>query len=92
MGEHFTGDQKSLNHFLRVGEKKLIAAFLPLVPSRMGTVPLTLLTFSWSALIVFFGYLSVENINWLWGFSASIFVQHITDMLDGENGAPAEYD
>ena len=86
MGEHFAGDQKHLDHFLRGYETKLIAAFLPLVPSWMGTVPLTLLTFLWSALIVFFGYLSVENINWLWGFSACIFVQHITDMLDGEIG------
>lgn len=86
MGEHFTGDQKHLDHFLRGYEKKLIATFLPLVPSWMGTVPLTLLTFLWSALIVLFGYLSVENINWLWGFSACIFVQHITDMLDGEVG------
>ena len=86
MGEHFAGDQKHLDHFLRGYETKLIAAFLPFVPSWMGTVPLTLLTFLWSALIVFFGYLSVENINWLWGFSACIFVQHITDMLDGEIG------
>ena len=86
MGEHFTGDQKHLDHFLRGYEKKLIATFLPLVPSWMGTAPLTLLTFLWSALIVFFGYLSVENIYWLWGFSACIFVQHITDMLDGEVG------
>ncbi len=86
MGEHFAGGQKHLDHFLRGYEKKLIAAFLPLVPSWMGTVQLTLLTFLWSALIVFFGYLSVGNINWLWGFSACIFVQHITDMLDGEVG------
>ena len=86
MGEHFTGGQKHLDHFLRGYEKKLIAAFLPLVPSWMGTIPLTLLTFLWSALIVLFGYLSVENINWLWGFNACIFVQHITDMLDGEIG------
>jgi phosphatidylglycerophosphate synthase len=86
MGEHFTGGQKHLDHFLRGYEKKLIAAFLPLVPSWMGTVTLTLLTFLWSALIVLSGYLSVKNINWLWGFSACIFVQHITDMLDGEIG------
>ncbi len=86
MGEHFTGDQKHLDHFLRGYEKKLIAIFLPLVPSWMGTAPLTLLTFLWAVLVVFFGWLAAGNIQWLWGFSACIFVQHVTDMLDGEVG------
>ncbi len=86
MGEHFTGDQKHLDHFLRGYEKKLIATFLPLVPSWMGTVQLTLMTFLWSAGIVLFGYLAAGNINWLWGFSVCVFLQHITDMLDGEVG------
>src|SRR3990167_256624 len=86
MGEHFAGDQKRLDHFLRGYEKKLIAAFLPLVPSWLGTVQLTLLTFAWAALVVFSGRLAAGNIQWLWGFSACVFVKHITDMLDGEIG------
>ena len=86
MGGHFAGGQKRLDHFLRGYEKKLIAAFLPIVPSWLGTVQLTLLTFAWAALAVFFGRLAAGNIQWLWGFSACVFVQHITDMLDGEIG------
>ena len=86
MGEHFTGDQKQLDHYLRWYELKLIDTFLPLVPSWMGTVMLTLLTFLWAALVVFFGRLAAGNIQWLWAFSACIFVQHVTDMLDGEVG------
>jgi len=86
MGGHFAGGQKRLDHFLRGYETKLIAAFLPLVPSWLGTVQLTLLTFAWAALVVFSGRLAAGNIQWLWGFSACVFVQHITDMLDGEIG------
>ena len=86
MSEHFTGDQKHLDHYLRGYEIKLINTFLPLVPSWMGTVYLTLMTFLWAVLVVFFGRLAVGNIQWLWAFSACIFVQHVTDMLDGEVG------
>lgn len=86
MENHFSGDQKHLNHFLLRYERKIIRAFLPLVPSWMGTVHLTLMTFLWAAFIVLFGYLSVENIHWLWAFSACIFLQYVTDMLDGEVG------
>ncbi len=86
MSEHFSGDQKHLDHFLRSYEKKLISTFLPLVPAWMSTVHLTLMTFLWAALVVFLGYLSAKNIHWLWGSSACIFFQHITDMLDGEIG------
>lgn len=87
MSEVFAGDNKKhLNHFLRNCEVKLIKASLPLVPAWIGTVNLTLMTLLWSALIILFGYLAVKNIHWLWGFSACIFLQHLTDMLDGEIG------
>lgn len=86
MNDHFTGGQKHLDHFLRGYEKTLIRVFLPLVPSWMSTVHLTLLTFLWAALVVVFGRLGEGNIHWLWGSSACIFAQHITDMLDGEIG------
>ena len=83
---HFAGDQKHLDHFLLHFERKFINAFLPLVPSWMSTVHLTLMTILWSGLIVFFGYLADKNINWLWGSNACILLQYITDMLDGEVG------
>lgn len=86
MNGHFTGGQKKLDHFLRGYEQQLIRTFLPLVPSSMSTVHLTLLTFLWAALVVVFGRLAGGNIHWLWGSSVCIFLQHITDMLDGEVG------
>ncbi|MBI5149315.1 MAG: CDP-alcohol phosphatidyltransferase family protein [Candidatus Omnitrophica bacterium] len=86
MEDRFSGDQKRLDHFLRGYETNLIRAFLPLVPPWMGTVHLTLLTFLWTALVVLSGYLAAGDIRWLWGFSACIFLQYLTDMLDGEVG------
>ena len=84
--EKFTGDQKNLNYFLASFDKKITQVLLPRVPHCIGTVHLTLMTFLWSALIILFGYLSVENIHWLWAFNLCIFFQHITDMLDGAVG------
>jgi phosphatidylglycerophosphate synthase len=87
MSQHFNGAQKQhLDHFLLSYERWLIKTFLPWVPSWISTAHLTLMSFLWSALIVFFGWLSVKNINWLWGFSLCVFFQHISDMLDGEVG------
>lgn len=86
MNEKFSGDQKHLDHFLLHYERKIINICLPLVPAWMSTVHLTLLTLFWSVLIVYCGFLSDKNINWLWGFTACIFMQHVTDMLDGEVG------
>lgn len=86
MNEHFSGDQKRLDHFLRGFERKLIDCFMPLVPGWMSTVHLTMMTLFWSGLVVYCGYLASGEIAWLWGFSACIFLQHITDMLDGEVG------
>ncbi len=84
--DDFTGDQKHLDHFLFSYERKLLGAFLPLVPLKMSTVHLTLMTVAWSGFIILFGYLSARDLYWLWGTNACIFLQHVTDMLDGEIG------
>lgn len=86
MSEHFYGDQKKLDHFLLAYEKKIIKTCLPRVPSWLGTVALTLMTVLWSIGVMFFGYLANTNIHWLWAFSAFIFFEHVTDMLDGAVG------
>jgi phosphatidylglycerophosphate synthase len=86
MKEHFTGDQKNLTHFLVSYEKSIIHFLLPRVPMLISTVHLTLMTILWSAGIVVSGYLAASNIHWLWAFSTFIFLQHITDMLDGAVG------
>jgi phosphatidylglycerophosphate synthase len=83
----FKGDQKSLEHWwMKPLEKRVIAVLLPIVPSWLGTEQLTLMTLFWSAGVIFFGYLSADNLQWLWAFNACIALQHITDMLDGAVG------
>ncbi len=86
MSEHFTGDEKHLDHFLLPYERKVINALVPFVPLWMSTVHLTLMTILWAVLIIVFGYLADRNIGWLWGSSACVLAQYITDMLDGEVG------
>ncbi len=86
MSGQFTGDRKRLNHFLLSYERGIIDACLPHVPLWMSTVHLTLMTLLWSAGIVFSGWLAAGNIHWLWLSSLCVFLQHVTDMLDGEVG------
>ncbi len=82
----FTGDKKHLIHFLVPYEKKLIDGLLPLVPLQLGTAQLTLMTILWSIGVIATGYLAQKNIQWLWGFSACILAQYVSDMLDGAVG------
>ncbi|MBF0489542.1 MAG: CDP-alcohol phosphatidyltransferase family protein [Candidatus Omnitrophica bacterium] len=82
----FAGDKKELVHFLVPYEKKFIAAALPHVPLPIGTVQLTLMTILWSVGIIFAGYRAQADMSWLWMFSGCIFLQYVTDMLDGAVG------
>jgi phosphatidylglycerophosphate synthase len=84
--QSFNGDKKHLIHFLVPYEKMFLKAALPLVPSRVNTAHLTLMTVFWSLGTVIAGYLSKGDLQWLWLFSACILMQYITDMLDGEVG------
>ncbi len=84
--ESFAGGKKQLNHFLLFYEQKIINALLPRVPLWLGTVELTLMTLAWAAGVVVCGSLADGDIRWLWAFNACIFLQHITDMLDGAVG------
>lgn len=56
------------------------------VPSFLQTNHLTLLSILWSLLAIGFGYLSMFNVQWLWGLSLAIVLHYITDMLDGAVG------
>jgi phosphatidylglycerophosphate synthase len=82
----FGGDKKELVHFLVPYEKKFIDAALPHVPQQISTAHLTLMTLFWSVGIVMAGYMARADIRWLWLFSICIFLQYITDMLDGAVG------
>ena len=84
--EKFKGDEKVLIHLLAPYEPKFIAAVLPHVPRKIGTVHLTLMTIIWSSSIILAGYFAKNDIRWLWLFSSCILFQYITDMLDGAVG------
>jgi len=68
-------------------ERKLRDWLVPFVPKGVETYHLTLTTILWCAGILLFSWLALtSSIQWLWGVSAMIFLQYITDLLDGEVG------
>lgn len=82
----FAGDKKEGSWFLKRAEERLRDGLVPLVPRWMETYHLTMLTLVWSLLIIVFGFLARYNIHFLWGISFLIFLQYITDLLDGAIG------
>ncbi len=82
----FAGDKKDLIHFLVPYEKMFLEQAVPRVPKSISTAHLTLMTLVWSAGIVLAGFLSQADVRWMWLFSACIFLQYVTDMLDGAVG------
>jgi len=84
--ETFGGDKKEGKSFLSFIEDRLAKTLVKLVPSWIETYHLTLTTILWSILIVVFGFLAKENINWLWASSVIILFQYLTDLIDGKIG------
>ncbi|MBU2566363.1 hypothetical protein KKG46_02260 [Patescibacteria group bacterium] len=82
----FAGDQKVGASLLTKPERKFIDWMVPKIPNWIRTYHLTLMTVPISILIVLFGFLSKENISWLWLVSLMIFMQWLTDSLDGSLG------
>jgi len=84
--QKFGGDKKELVHFLAPYEKKFLDAALPHIPSQISTAHLTLMTILWSGGIVMAGFWARTDMRWLWCFSICLFLQYVTDMLDGAIG------
>ncbi len=83
----FAGDVKADHWFLEPIEKRFKDWILPKIPSFIETYHLTMLTLVWSFLTVFFGYFAGhEDIRWFWFVSLFLFLQYITDLLDGALG------
>jgi phosphatidylglycerophosphate synthase len=82
----FNGDKKVGASLLANAENKLKAWLLPMVPKKCETYHLTLSTLVWCALIIVFSFFARFNIQWMWGVSLMIFLQYITDLLDGAIG------
>lgn len=84
--EKFAGDKKEGFSLLGKWEKKLVDKYTSKIPRGIETYHLTLTTILWCAIIIFCGYMAQYNFNWLWGTSAAIVMQYITDLFDGAVG------
>lgn len=82
----FGGDKKVGGSILTAVEKKFIKWVIPKLPNWLHTVHLTLATIPISVALIYFGYLCQKNMAWIWGISVCIFLQWLTDSLDGSLG------
>ena len=84
--QQFAGASKSNTSFLTPFERRLAIKVLPHVPSWLETYHLTMLTLVWSGLILLFSYWAATDLRWLWGVSAMVALQYVTDHYDGKIG------
>lgn len=84
--QQFPGANKSNTSFLTPFERRLAVRVLPRIPRWLETYHLTMLTLVWSGFILFFSYLAAADLRWLWGVSAMIALQYVTDHYDGKIG------
>ena len=77
---------KSSTSLLSPFERRLAGLVVPRIPRWLGTQHLTLMTLAWCAGLVAFGYLAAGDLRWLWGSSAMIALQWVTDFFDGKVG------
>ena len=84
--QQFPGANKSNTSFLTPFERRLAVRVLPRIPSWLETYHLTMLTLVWSGFILFFSYLAANDLRWLWGVSAMVALQYVTDHYDGKIG------
>lgn len=83
---HKGHEKKEALSFLDYFTVKLRNWGVPKVPYWIGTHHLTMMTLLWSALIILSGWLAQFSLNWFWLSSFFIFMQWVTDVLDGELG------
>jgi phosphatidylglycerophosphate synthase len=82
----FGGDKKFGASILNRAETGMKEWMVPRVPKCVETYHLTLTTVLWSLLIIVFSFFAKYNMHWLWLVSLMIFLQYITDLLDGAVG------
>ncbi len=82
----FAGDKKKGQSILGPRERRFIDWAVPRVPAPIMSHHLTMLTLVWSAGTVAFGWLASGNLAWIHGISALVFLQWLTDSLDGSLG------
>lgn len=84
--DDFAGDKKVGKPLLSFLEDRLAGFLVKLVPLWLETYHLTLMTVLWSLLVILFGFLSQNNLSWLWASSIIILFQYLTDLVDGKIG------
>jgi len=84
--QQFAGATKTNTSFLTPFERRLATRVLPKIPSWLETYHLTMMTLLWSSLILFFSHLAARDLRWLWGVSAMVALQYVTDHYDGKIG------
>ncbi|MBN2095794.1 hypothetical protein JW752_00130 [Candidatus Peregrinibacteria bacterium] len=84
--KEFAGHKKVGRSILHDLEQKLVIWGTPKIPKRIETWTLTYMTGLWAVGALIFGYLARYNIHWLWGTSAMILMQYLTDLFDGAVG------
>ena len=84
--EAFSGDKKVGRSLLYPLERRFVDWAVAKVPKPIETYHLTLATIPICALLILFSFLAVNDIRWLWGMSAMIALQWLTDSLDGAVG------
>lgn len=84
--KRFAGDKKVGKSLLHDYERAFINWAVPKIPKPIQGWHLTLITIPICLGLLVFGYLSQQNNHWLWGSSALIALQWLTDSLDGSLG------
>lgn len=82
----FAGDKKVGKSILTGIENRFKYWAVPRLPKQVETYHLTMTTLLWSAGNIWLGFMARENLAYLWGVSAMIILQYITDLFDGEVG------
>ncbi len=86
MSDGFAGDKKKGQSLLGPLERRFINWTIPKIPKPILTQHLTMLTLLWAICTVLFGWLADDNRVWLHAMSAMVFLQWLTDSLDGSLG------
>lgn len=86
VADEFAGDRKHGQSVLGPLERRFIDWAIPKVPPRIMSHHLTMLTLVWSAGTVLFGWLADSDRAWMHAISAMVFLQWLTDSLDGSLG------
>jgi phosphatidylglycerophosphate synthase len=86
MKEKFAGDKKVGKSTLHYWEQRFVKWGTPKIPHFLETYTLTYMTIIWSAGAIGFGYAAQFDIRWLWGTTAMIVCQYLSDLFDGAVG------